>query len=240
MKMLNGLIKPDKGKIYMRGRVGALIEWGVGFNPILTGRENIYINGSVLGFTKEEIKEKFESILEFAEIGEFIDTPVQNYSSGMRVRLGFAVAAHMEPDVLLVDEVLAVGDGDLGFRVKCLNAIGELLNNASVVFVSHAMPQISKVSTKAILMEKGSCKMYTEDVSRCIDLYYQRFDTAQTRNYPSDKVKLCSSQLIGPVSSSANLNTPIIQYEESFTLMFTLAIDPSMTNSPIDLLHSTV
>ena len=114
LKMLNGLIKPDKGKITMKGRIGALIELGAGFNPILTGRENIYNNGAVLGFSKKEIDAKFDAIIEFAEIDDFIDTPVQNYSSGMKVRLGFAVAAQMEPDVLIIDEVLAVGD--VGFR----------------------------------------------------------------------------------------------------------------------------
>ena len=132
LKMLNGLIKPDKGKITMRGRVGALIELGAGFNPILTGRENVYINGSVLGFNEKEISDKFESILEFADIGEFIDTPVQNYSSGMRVRLGFAVAAHMEPDVLLIDEVLAVGD--MGFVIKCLNKMKSIMQKCSSHF----------------------------------------------------------------------------------------------------------
>jgi len=117
LKMLNGLIKPDQGRIEMRGRVGALIELGAGFNPILSGRENIYVNGSVLGLAKEEIDQKLDEIIEFSELDEFIDSPVQNYSSGMKVRLGFAVAAHMKPDILLIDEVLAVGD--IGFRTKC-------------------------------------------------------------------------------------------------------------------------
>ena len=110
LKMLNGLIKPDAGSITMRGRVGALIALGAGFNPILTGRENIYINGSVLGLTKKEIDAKIDEIIDFAEIREFIDMPVQSYSSGMSVRLGFAVAANLEPDILILDEVLAVGD----------------------------------------------------------------------------------------------------------------------------------
>ena len=118
LKMLNGLLKPDTGRIEMHGRIGALIELGTGFNPILSGRENIYINGSLLGFTKAEIDQKFDAIVDFAEIGEFIDMPVQNYSSGMKVRLGFSVAAQMEPDVLLVDEVLAVGD--MNFKLKCI------------------------------------------------------------------------------------------------------------------------
>jgi lipopolysaccharide transport system ATP-binding protein len=113
LKLLNGLITPDQGQVTMKGRVGALIELGAGFNPVLTGRENIYNNGAVLGFSKEEIDSKLEAIIDFSELRDFIDMPVQNYSSGMKVRLGFAVAAQMEPDILLIDEVLAVGD--MGF-----------------------------------------------------------------------------------------------------------------------------
>ncbi len=109
LKMLNGLIKPDKGRIEIRGRVGALIALGAGFNPILTGRENVYVNGAVLGLSKREISERIDEIIDFAEIGDFIEAPVQSYSSGMQVRLGFAVATAMKPDVLLLDEVLAVG-----------------------------------------------------------------------------------------------------------------------------------
>ena len=110
LKMLNGLIKPDRGRIEMRGRVGALIALGAGFNPILTGRENIYVNGSVLGLSRREIEEKLDDIIDFAEIGKFIDAPVQSYSSGMQVRLGFAIATALRTDILLLDEVLSVGE----------------------------------------------------------------------------------------------------------------------------------
>src|SRR5918996_2957057 len=136
LKMLNGLIRPDKGRITMRGRVGALIELGAGFSPILTGRENIYINGAVLGFSKKEIDAKFDEIVEFAELHDAINAPVQTYSSGMYVRLAFAVAAQLNPDILLVDEVLAVGDTE--FRVKCMNRVWNLLKSgAGVILVSH-------------------------------------------------------------------------------------------------------
>lgn len=171
LKMLNGLIKPDKGRITMKGRVGALIELGTGFNPILTGRENIYNNGAVLGFTQKEINEKFDSIVEFAEVGDFLDTPVQNYSSGMRVRLGFAVAAHMEPDILLIDEVLAVGD--LRFRLKSFTLIDRLVERCSVIFVSHSMQNISRMCNKILLMENGQEKYFGVNVSEGIDKYYQ-------------------------------------------------------------------
>ncbi len=155
LKMLNGLITPDQGSISMRGRVGALIELGAGFNPILTGRENIYINGSVLGFTKEELDKNLDAIIAFAELEEFIDSPVQNYSSGMKVRLGFAVAAQMDPDVLIIDEVLAVGDA--GFRVKCYNRIDELSENAAIIFVSHSMQHVSRLASTVIVLNKGKC-----------------------------------------------------------------------------------
>ena len=121
LKMLNGLIKPDAGSITVRGRMGALIASGAGFNPILSGRENIYVNGSILGMRKAEIRAKMESIIDFAELREFIEAPVQSYSSGMAVRLGFAIAIHCHPDCLLLDEVLAVGDA--AFQVKMLQCL---------------------------------------------------------------------------------------------------------------------
>lgn len=177
LKMLNGLIKPDRGKITMRGDVGALIELGTGFNPILTGRENIFVNGRVLGFSKKQIQQKLDAIVDFAEIGEFIDSPVQNYSSGMKVRLGFAVAAEMEPDVLIIDEVLAVGD--IGFRVKCLNKIQKILSNASVIFVSHSMPFVSWICSHCMVLDQGKKKLYTDRISEGIALYIQKFSKSE-------------------------------------------------------------
>jgi len=175
LKILNGLINPDEGKVTIKGRVGALIELGAGFNPIMSGRENIYNNGAILGFTKKEIDAKVEEIIDFAEIREFIDMPVQNYSSGMKVRLGFAVAAQMEPDVLIIDEVLAVGD--LGFVLKCFKTIDVILPNTAIVFVSHSMPMISRICSQIILMENGLANFQGENVSRGIDLYYHKFIT---------------------------------------------------------------
>jgi lipopolysaccharide transport system ATP-binding protein len=180
LKMLNGLIKPDQGRITMKGRVGALIELGAGFNPILTGRENIYVNGQVLGFTKKEIDEKYEAILAFAEISEFINTPVQNYSSGMKVRLGFAIAAQMEPDILIIDEVLAVGD--IGFRSKCLTRINELLRSSAVIFVSHAMNQISRISTEILLMDHGEIEYKGKNISNGIELYFDKFEAESMKS----------------------------------------------------------
>lgn len=153
LKMLNGLIKPDHGKIEMRGRVGALIALGAGFNPILTGRENIYVNASVLGISKQEIDAKIDDIIDFADIREFIDAPVQSYSSGMHVRLGFAVASALEPDVLLLDEVLAVGDAT--FRSKCFQRIGRILEESCVIFVSHDPIQVARICDYCLYMKRG-------------------------------------------------------------------------------------
>lgn len=173
LKILNGLINPDAGKVTIKGRVGALIELGAGFNPILSGRENIYNNGAILGFSKAEIDSKLDHIIAFSELEEFIDMPVQNYSSGMKVRLGFGIAAQMEPDVLIIDEVLAVGD--LGFVLKCFKTIDTILPNTAVIFVSHSMPMVSRICTQIILMEHGESKFQGDNVSKAIDLYYSRF-----------------------------------------------------------------
>lgn len=173
LKMLNGIFWPDKGKITVKGRVGALIEVGAGFHPLLTGRENIYINAAILGMTKEEVDEKFDSIVEFADIGDFIDVPVKFYSSGMYVRLGFAVAVHCEPDILLVDEVLAVGDE--GFQNKCFNKIGELKKNGTTtILVSHNMHIISTFAEKVIFLNNGNAK-YFKSVAEGIREYTKLF-----------------------------------------------------------------
>lgn len=177
LKMLNGLILPDGGKIEMHGKIGALIELGAGFNSMLSGRENVYNNGAVLGFTKAEINEKFDAILEFSELGEFIDMPVQNYSSGMKVRLGFAIAAQMEPDILLIDEVLAVGD--LGFVLKCFKQIDSLLPNTALIFVSHSMPMIARICNQIILMDHGKVEYQGNDISKGIGLYYNKFSNSE-------------------------------------------------------------
>jgi len=154
LSLLNGIYLPDKGKIMTKGKVGPLIAVGAGFNPVLTGRENIYINGAVLGMSKAEINEKFDSIVEFADIGDFLDTPVKNYSTGMYMRLGFAVAIHSEPDILLVDEVLSVGD--IKFREKSQRKFMELLDmGTSVVFVSHTIEYVRRICNKTMLLNKG-------------------------------------------------------------------------------------
>ncbi len=193
LKMLNGLIAPDEGSITMKGKVGALIELGAGFNPVLTGRENIYNNAAIIGFSKEEIDKKFDDIVAFSEMNEFLDMPVQNYSSGMKVKLGFAIAAQMEPDILLIDEVLAVGD--IGFRVKCLNRISELLDKCAVIFVSHSMQQIVRICTTGLLLEHGKELLFTNDIGELIKKYYSLFDVEKETVIGSGKAQLVNFSL---------------------------------------------
>lgn len=154
LKIIAGLVKPDRGQVTIRGRVGALIELGAGMHPLLSGRENIRVNASILGLTTRETNEKMEEIIAFADLGEFIDSPVQSYSSGMRVRLGFAVAAHLDPDLLLIDEVLAVGD--TAFRLKCYQRILNLREQGTViVLVSHQPIDLLRVSRQGAWLQRG-------------------------------------------------------------------------------------
>lgn len=217
LKILNGLINPDAGKVTIKGRVGALIELGAGFNPILTGRENIYNNGAILGFTKKDIDAKLQTIIDFAELEEFIDMPVQHYSSGMKVRLGFAIAAQMEPDVLIIDEVLAVGD--LGFIMKCFKTIDNLLDNTAIIYVSHNMPTVSRLCDKIILMDRGKSIFQGSDVGKAIDMYYTSFVDNETNViYTNGSLELVSAILL---SSSKNIdNIPQINWNEELVLSF--------------------
>ena len=154
LKVLSRITEPTSGEAVIRGRVASLLEVGTGFHPELTGRENIYLSGSILGMTRNEIVRRFDEIVDFAGVEQFLDTPVKRYSSGMQVRLGFAVAAHLEPEVLLVDEVLAVGDAS--FQAKCLGRLEEIGNEGrTVIFVSHSMPSIQRLCSHAILLDRG-------------------------------------------------------------------------------------
>jgi lipopolysaccharide transport system ATP-binding protein len=155
LKLLSRIVKPTKGRIEIHGRVASLLEVGTGFHPELTGRENIYLNGAIMGMARTEIRRKFDEIVAFAEVEKFLDTPVKYFSSGMYVRLAFAVAAHLEPEILIVDEVLAVGD--LQFQKKCLTKMEDVTgkDGRTVLFVSHNMDLISKLCTKALLLTAG-------------------------------------------------------------------------------------
>jgi len=177
LKMLNGLIKPDTGRITMRGRIGALIELGAGFHPLLSGRENIYVNASILGMSKRETDVRLNDIIAFADIGDAIDAPVKSYSSGMRVRLGFAVAAHLEPDVLLVDEVLAVGD--LAFRLKCYQSIAELRRaGTALILVSHSEQLVKATCDRGLVLCAGRT-VFVGDVDDAFT-HYRETKTSQS------------------------------------------------------------
>ena len=165
LKILARVTEPTEGSAEIHGRVGSLLEVGTGFHPELTGRENIYLNGAILGMRKAEIERKFDQIVAFAEVERFMDTPVKRYSSGMRVRLAFAVAAHLEPEILLVDEVLAVGD--VAFRNKCLGKMEEVAKEGrTVLFVSHNMGAISSLTSRCLYLDNGRLKLLgrTQDV----------------------------------------------------------------------------
>jgi lipopolysaccharide transport system ATP-binding protein len=171
LKILSRITEPSTGRVTIKGRVASLLEVGTGFHPELTGRENIYLNGTILGMTRAEIKRKFDEIVAFAEVEKYLDTPVKRYSSGMYVRLAFAVAAHLEPEILVVDEVLAVGDAE--FQKKCLGKMGAVAKaGRTVLFVSHNMTAISSLCEQAILLSKGRIAMQGE-VQSVTSKYFQ-------------------------------------------------------------------
>jgi len=154
LKVLSRITKPSTGRVELYGRVASLLEVGTGFHPDLTGRENVYLNGAILGMKRREIERKFDEIVAFADIDQFLDTPVKHYSSGMYVRLAFAVAAHLDPDILIVDEVLAVGD--MNFQKKCLGKMNDVTRSGrTVLFVSHAMSMVAQLCERVILLERG-------------------------------------------------------------------------------------
>jgi lipopolysaccharide transport system ATP-binding protein len=154
LRVLSRITEPTTGRVQLYGRVGSLLEVGTGFHPDLTGRENIYLNGAILGMKRREIERQFDAIVDFAEVEKFIDTPVKHFSSGMYVRLAFAVAAHLNPDILMVDEVLAVGDG--AFQKKCLGKMDDVTKTGrTVVLVSHSMDMITKLCQNVVLLQDG-------------------------------------------------------------------------------------
>lgn len=220
LKMLNGLIKPDSGRIEMRGRVGALIALGAGFNPLLTGRENIYVNGLVLGLSRSEIDQRLEELINFAELREFIDAPVQSYSSGMQVRLGFSVAIAVQPDILLLDEVLAVGD--IGFVIKCLNKMREMIPNTAVVFVSHSMQFVSSFCTRIMVMEKGLSVLQTSDIQRAVNKYLKLAGSSASELKNAD-ITISDFTVLQPAVTETDVSE--FQQGASITVAFALNLE---------------
>jgi lipopolysaccharide transport system ATP-binding protein len=169
LKILSRITKPTAGRVALRGRVGSLLEVGTGFHPELTGRENVFLNGSVLGMSRKEVARKFDEVIAFAEVERFLNTPVKRYSSGMHVRLAFAVAAHLEPEILIVDEVLAVGDA--AFQKKCLGKMNEISRGGrTVLVVSHNTAVLSSLCTSGVVLDRGEVKA-TGPIAQCLRAY---------------------------------------------------------------------
>lgn len=195
LKILSRITTPTEGKVELYGRVGSLLEVGTGFHPELTGRENTYLSGSIMGMRKREIDEKFEDIVKFSEIEKFLDTPVKRYSSGMYVRLAFAVAAHLDPEILLVDEVLAVGDTD--FQKKCLGKMGAVANEGrTVIFVSHAMAAVQSLCTKGLVLKEGKID-FEGDIEDAISHYTSSaFSTDPIKNLVDVKPRKGTGEIL--------------------------------------------
>ena len=215
LKILSQITPPTEGEIVINGRVGSLLEVGTGFHPELTGRENIFLNGAILGMARKDIIKKFDDIVAFAGIDKFLDTPVKHYSSGMYVRLAFSVAAHMEPDILIVDEVLAVGDAE--FQKKCLGKMEDITKNEgrTVIFVSHNMAAIKQLCTKCVLLEKGSIKAF-DSTDKVINLYLENgMRESQTNTFAVDENKDASITKIF-ISNSVGKTSSSIPIDEKF------------------------
>ena len=190
LKIISGILKPTSGKVAVNGRIAALIELGAGFHPEITGRENIYINGIMLGLTRRDIDARFDKIVEFSGIGEFLDQPVKTYSSGMYVRLGFAVAVHVDPDILLIDEVLAVGDEE--FSARCIAKIQEMkYRGVTLIFVTHQLDQVRNLCDRALWLDHGRLEAIG-DPMRVVDHYLQEVSGA-AGSQPADAVRQAES-----------------------------------------------
>lgn len=238
LKILSRITEPSSGRVIIKGRVASLLEVGTGFHPELSGRENIYLNGTILGMTREEIKRKFDEIVAFAEIDKFLDTPVKRYSSGMYVRLAFAVAAHLEPEILVVDEVLAVGDA--AFQKKCLGKMEDVTKNQgrTVLFVSHNMAAVLNLCKKSLLLCNGELSVINDTqyvVNEYIDSNnIQNVQLSEIRNrkgngdlrFTNGIIRSVNSSLVGNVESFSELHIEVC---------FALRLKGKLVSSRIDI-----
>lgn len=215
LKILSRITSPTTGKITIKGRVASLLEVGTGFHPELSGRENIYLNGAILGMRKAEIAQKFDEIVAFAEVEKFLDTPVKRYSSGMYVRLAFSVAAHLEPDILVIDEILAVGDGE--FQKKCLGKMGKIANEGrTIFFVSHNMAAVQQLCQSIILLDSGHL-IKKGQPNEIIKSYIQRNINSFNTPYRNDLKNTNKSQLlIAAIKNSEHKDISNILFNENF------------------------
>jgi lipopolysaccharide transport system ATP-binding protein len=229
LKILSRVTSPSTGKINVKGRIASLLEVGTGFHPELTGRENIYLNGAILGMRKKEIDRKFDEIVDFSGVERYIDTPVKRYSSGMYVRLAFAVAAHLESEILIVDEVLAVGDAE--FQKKCVNKMSHVSKEQgrTILFVSHNMGAVKQLCNSGILIEKGIIKMYNRNIDLVVTKYLQADSSIATtiwknieKKYQSEYFTLISLYL---TNSSGDILPKIVDNSENFFLNFEFEVE---------------
>ncbi len=232
LKILSRITEPTEGRVEIHGRVGSLLEVGTGFHPELTGRENVYLNGAILGMRRAEIDRKFDEIVAFSEIVKFLDTPVKRYSSGMRVRLAFAVAAHLEPEIMLIDEVLAVGD--VAFQKKCLGKMGEVSKEGrTVLFVSHNMGAIQRLCQTGLWLSNGRIEA-CGDVNSVIEAYLRTMESETEvfcityENRPSKPMQLLAVRLRQPSNGV---------FSVSDGLVFELDV---LTRTPVDGAYVTV
>ena len=212
LKMVNGLIRPDEGRIRVRGRMAALTQLGAGFNPVLTGRENAYINAAVLGFSKAEMNRSFDEMVDFAELEDAIDSPVRSYSSGMRARLGYAIATFLKPDLLLMDEVLATGD--IAFRMKCYDHLEKLIaGDTAVIIVTHSLGRITKACNRFVFLQKGRL-VFDGNMEEGVDHYIRslKLSDAVLAEWPAARqIQRKNSAANGKVDeeSAARMETPM-------------------------------
>lgn len=235
LKLLSKVTKPTTGSFKVNGRIASLLEVGTGFNPEMTGRENIYLNGAILGMRRAEITRKFDEIVAFSGVERYIDTPVKRYSSGMYVRLAFAVAAHLESEILIVDEVLAVGDAE--FQKKCLGKMGDVSKGEgrTVLFVSHNMAAVKTLCNKGILLENGQMK-YSGDVNEVLDIYNsETMNTDSKRCWDLDTAPGNMNAKIISISLKTQNNSFIIEQDFELEVVFLNLMDNQTLNVSISI-----
>lgn len=222
LKLICRVTAPTKGNIYIDGRITSMLEVGTGFHPELTGRENVYLNGAILGMSKAEIDAKFDEIVEFSEVGKFIDTPIKRYSSGMKVKLAFSVASHLDSEIMIMDEVLAVGD--VNFQNKCIDRMREVAEKEgrTILYVSHNMPSVKKLCDRCIVLSGGKM-IFDGDTDEAIAVYLKQnfekkayFDVADEAREPN-----CSMKHLLQNTEILTHNTNVFDYGEKFTVRFT-------------------
>jgi len=228
LKVLSRITEPTKGRITIRGRVASLLEVGTGFHPELTGRENMFLNGAILGMTRAEIRRRFDEIVAFAEVERFLDTPVKRYSSGMYVRLAFAVAAHLEPEILIVDEVLAVGD--VAFQQKCLGKMSSVAKQGrTVLFVSHNMPAITQLCDHGILLDRGTVHQ-SGLAKNVVSSYLSRIQALNPSSTFPRKNGTPVQYVAVSVKDNADVVSSVIADTQGFTIEFDVAVYEVVAN----------